>query len=118
MLVESAWTYRHPPGIGKAKLYRLEVVPPNVREIAWKAQTRLTVFSCPCVGCVSHERSLIASSRPGQTTVLNTVLKILLRTAISSKILILMARPKGFEPLTPRFVVWCSIQLSYGRLPS
>ena len=27
-----------------------------------------------------------------------------------------LARPNGFEPLTPRFVVWCSIQLSYGRL--
>jgi hypothetical protein len=26
-----------------------------------------------------------------------------------------LARPKGFEPLTPRFVVWCFIQLSYGR---
>ena len=26
-----------------------------------------------------------------------------------------MARSKGFEPLTPRFVVWCSIQLSYDR---
>ena len=27
-----------------------------------------------------------------------------------------MARPKRFELLTPRFVVWCSIQLSYGRM--
>ncbi len=26
-----------------------------------------------------------------------------------------MARPKRFELLTPKFVVWCSIQLSYGR---
>ena len=29
-----------------------------------------------------------------------------------------MARPKRFELLTPRFVVWCSIQLSYGRAGS
>ncbi len=28
--------------------------------------------------------------------------------------MILMAHPQGFEPRTPRFVVWCSIQLSYG----
>ena len=28
-----------------------------------------------------------------------------------------MARRGGFEPPTPRFVVWCSIQLSYRRLP-
>src|SRR5947207_2530620 len=27
-------------------------------------------------------------------------------------------RPRGVEPLPPRSVVWCSIQLSYGRLPS
>jgi hypothetical protein len=27
-----------------------------------------------------------------------------------------LARRKGFEPLTPRFEVWCSIQLSYRRL--
>ncbi len=42
MLVESAWTYRHPPRLGAQKLYILEKVPPKVREIAWKAQTRLT----------------------------------------------------------------------------
>ena len=42
MLVESAWTYRHPPRVGKTKLYRLEQAPPKVREIAWKAQTRPT----------------------------------------------------------------------------
>ena len=28
----------------------------------------------------------------------------------------LLARPKRFELLTPKFVVWCSIQLSYGRV--
>ena len=27
-----------------------------------------------------------------------------------------MVRPEGFEPPTPKFVAWCSIQLSYGRL--
>lgn len=42
MLVESAWTYRHPPRVGKTKLYRLEQTTPKVREIAWKAQSRLT----------------------------------------------------------------------------
>ena len=29
---------------------------------------------------------------------------------------IFLARPRRFELLTPRFVVWCSIQLSYGRI--
>jgi transposase len=42
MLVESAWIYRHPPKVGKAKLYKLEQTSPKVREIAWKAQARLT----------------------------------------------------------------------------
>lgn len=42
MLVESAWTYRHAPRIGTVKLYRLEKTTPRVREIAWKAQVRLT----------------------------------------------------------------------------
>lgn len=42
ILVESAWTYRFPPKVRKAKFYRLEQTSPKVREIAWKAQTRLT----------------------------------------------------------------------------
>ena len=40
-LVESAWTYRHPARVGKAKLYQLQRVQPGVRDIAWKAQSRL-----------------------------------------------------------------------------
>ena len=42
MLVESAWTYRHPPKIGVTKLYIHQRVSSDVREIAWKAQSRLT----------------------------------------------------------------------------
>jgi transposase len=42
LLVESAWTYRHPPRVGAKKRAKLERVSPKVREIAWKAQSRLT----------------------------------------------------------------------------
>ena len=38
------------------------------------------------------------------------------RDAITIKLDFKMARRGGFEPPTPRFVVWCSIQLSYRRL--
>ena len=42
LLVECAWSYRHPPRVGAAKLAKLEAVPQEIRDIAWKAQTRLT----------------------------------------------------------------------------
>lgn len=42
ILVECAWSYRHPPRVGKAKLARLEAASPAVRDIAWKAQSRLS----------------------------------------------------------------------------
>lgn len=42
LLIESAWTYRFPPRVGAAKLLKLQRVPPKIREIAWKAQSRLT----------------------------------------------------------------------------
>src|SRR5882672_3769689 len=41
MLVECAWSYRHPPRVGKDKQEKVAAAPPAVREIAWKAQCRL-----------------------------------------------------------------------------
>src|ERR1700742_925989 len=40
-LIEAAWTYRHPAGIGEHHQRRQAALPERVREIAWKAQTRL-----------------------------------------------------------------------------
>jgi transposase len=41
MLVECAWSYQHPPRLSKEKQIKVEAVPQAVREIAWKAQSRL-----------------------------------------------------------------------------
>jgi transposase len=41
LVVESAWSYRHPPRVGKKKQDRVAAAPQPVREIAWKAQHRL-----------------------------------------------------------------------------
>jgi transposase len=43
MLVEAAWSYRYPARVAKAKAEVLVRLPKNVRDIAWKAQTRLCV---------------------------------------------------------------------------
>ena len=40
-LVESAWSYIHPPRFGARKLRHVEALPKPVRDIAWKAQSRL-----------------------------------------------------------------------------
>jgi transposase len=42
MLIECAWSYRHPPRVGRDKLVRVSAAPAAVRDIAWKAQVRLT----------------------------------------------------------------------------
>ena len=42
ILVECSWSYRHPPRVGKKKLDKVAAAPPEVRDIAWKAQARLT----------------------------------------------------------------------------
>jgi len=41
-LVEGAWSYRHPTRITETIRVRLEGLPKAVREIAWKAQVRLS----------------------------------------------------------------------------
>ncbi len=41
MLIEAAWSYRHPAGVSEGLRARLEGLPKTVRDIAWKAQVRL-----------------------------------------------------------------------------
>ena len=42
LLVECAWSYQHPPRVGKKKQEKVAAAPVAVREIAWKAQVRLS----------------------------------------------------------------------------
>ena len=41
IVVESAWCYRHWPRVGAKLRKRQEGIPPEIIEIAWKAQNRL-----------------------------------------------------------------------------
>ncbi len=41
VLVEAAWSYRHPARVSQTMLGRLEGLPKAVSDIAWKAQVRL-----------------------------------------------------------------------------
>jgi transposase len=41
ILVECSWSYQHPPRLSKDKQAKVEAAPQAVREIAWKAQSRL-----------------------------------------------------------------------------
>jgi transposase len=42
ILVECAWSYQHPPRVGQDKQAKVAAAPRAVREIAWKAQCRLS----------------------------------------------------------------------------
>lgn len=41
VLVEAAWSYRHPARVSETLRVRLEALPKTVRDIGWKAQVRL-----------------------------------------------------------------------------
>ena len=66
---------------------------------------QLNPFSSKTLGASDRERLFLCGVEQGG---------LALQNAFSA--LETMARPKRFELLTPRFVVWCSIQLSYGRV--
>jgi hypothetical protein len=55
MLVEGAWTYRLPARVSAQMRPRLEGLPREVRDTAWKAQVRL---------CARYRRLLAAGKRP------------------------------------------------------
>lgn len=61
-LIEAAWTYRHPAGIGDAHQRRQTQLPQQVRDIAWKAQVRL---------CARYRRLMAKGKR---TTVATTAI--------------------------------------------
>src|SRR5690606_32499996 len=42
LLAEAAWAYQGIPRLGRQMLYRQEGLPTVIRDIAWKAQLRLT----------------------------------------------------------------------------
>jgi transposase len=56
VLVESAWTYRHRPGVGPELKRRQKDLPADVKATAWKAQHRL---------CTRYRR-LAARGKPPQ----------------------------------------------------
>jgi transposase len=56
VMVEAAWAYRLPARVARRRLDRLEGLPKDVRDIAWKAQVRL---------CGRYRR-MIATGKPTQ----------------------------------------------------
>ena len=55
VLVEGAWSYRSHAAVGPVHMERLEAVPKEVRDIAWKAQVRL---------CARHRRMVACGKQP------------------------------------------------------
>ena len=84
-LVEAAWTYRHSAGLGEKHQRRQRGLPQQVRDVAWKAQTRL---------CARYRRLIAKGKR-------NTVVV----TAIAREVAaFLWAIAHQVDPMPPRTV--------------
>jgi transposase len=55
VLVEASWSYRFPARIAKGKVDKIANLPKPVREITWKAQTRL---------CDRYRRMIAKNKKP------------------------------------------------------
>jgi transposase len=61
IVIESAWSYRHRPSIGAGLRKRLEGVPAEIQEIAWKAQNRLHKRYMKMVIAGKEQRKIITA---------------------------------------------------------
>jgi transposase len=59
--VEAAWSYRLRPGIGPRLRKRQEDVPEEIKEIAWKAQVRLTKRYARLAAAGKDQRKIITA---------------------------------------------------------
>jgi transposase len=61
IVIEAAWSYRLRPGIGPALRKRQEGVPEPIKEIAWKAQVRLTKRYARLAGAGKDQRKIVTA---------------------------------------------------------
>src|SRR5208282_712889 len=59
--VEAAWSYRHRPAIGPRLRKRQEGVPEPIKEIAWKAQVRLSKRYARLAAAGKDQRKIITA---------------------------------------------------------
>ena len=61
IVVEAAWSYRLRPAIGPRQRKRQEGVPEPIKEIAWKAQVRLTKRHARLAAAGKHQRKIVTA---------------------------------------------------------
>ena len=73
-----------------------------------------------CEGyCEAMLSALLTALSPARTLFFTSyfTFEFKLRAVLMINPLILRASPTGFEPVTPRLGIWCSILLSYEDMP-
>jgi hypothetical protein len=107
----SGWRSRHPAGVhtpgARCPNARRERCPAQATGMHETAHDERHGFHDLMFACKPEWRDVCSPNAPPAR---------FLGSMVRLKTLKRLARPRGVEPLTPRSVVWCSIQLSYGRL--